>query len=445
MIRPVIRRATWAIAGLLAACSGDDGEEAGPAWVTVKAAVHVHSVHSHDACDGEPRVDGQPNAPCAQDLRDGACQTRYDHIFLTDHDSEMATEPWADLLVPYYREGDSWVGGDARTGLAMVCPDGHVAHLYPGAENDLMPIGLDRHLGEDLAIGSDELHQLYDKDGADNVAAFKAAGGVVFVNHAEQHTTEEIDAYDIDGIEIYNIHATLQAMLEGRGEFGDISDFMSLGEDAAPANLLFLALYTDNLEDLTHWSKLSHTRRLAGVAAHDVHRNALSGPMADGERMDSYRRVLSWYSNRVFVPTAAPGVTRETVREALKQGRSYWSGDVAGDTSGFDAVVRTPDVAEPLRMGDETPFVEGMAVDVTLPPVPTGAQVEWAVVEMRADGSWGDLATAVEDGANALPSAGVYRVDVRITPGHLKEALGSAAALADKPFVWIRTNPFHLR
>ncbi len=448
----------WVVAAFILAtqfaCSSDDApaEEAGPAWVSVKAAVHVHSVHSHDACDGEPRVDGEPNAPCAQDLRDGACATRYDHIFLTDHDSEMATEPWAELLVPYFREGDEWVGGEARHGLAMRCPDGHIVRLYPGAENDLMPIGLDRHLGDSLAIGSPELHQLYDKDGPDNVAAFKAAGGVVFVNHAEQHTTEEIDAYDIDGIEIYNIHATLQELLEGRADVGDISEFMRTDEDAAPADLLFLTLFKDNDEDLTHWSKLSHTRRLAGVAAHDVHRNALPGPMADGERMDSYRRLLSWYSNRVFVPTADPGPTREAVRQALKEGRSYMSGDVVGDTAGFDAVVRWDAGGDAagfeLRMGDEAPFTQGMAAQVTPPAVPEGATAEIALVEMRADGTWGDLQTTdagLGDATLPLPSAGVYRVEVRMTPAHLADRLKGAAALAERSFVWVRTNPFHVR
>ena len=440
--------AGWLAAVLGAGCSGD--EESGPAWVSVKTAVHVHSVQSHDACDNEPRVDGEPNAPCAQDMRDGVCQTHYDHVFLTDHDGEMATEPWSELLVPYFRQGDAWIGGDARHGLAMHCPDGHVANLYPGAENDLMPIGLDRHVGDSLAIGSEALHQLYDKDGPDNVAAFKAAGGVVFVNHAEQHTTEEIDAYDIDGIEIYNIHATLQELMSGGGQVGDISEFLRTDDEAAPANLLFLTLYKDNVEDLTHWSTLSHTRRLAGVAAHDVHRNALPGPMADGERMDSYRRLLSWYSNRVFVPTADPGPTREAVREALKEGRSYMSGDVVGDTAGFDAVVRWP--AGELRMGAQAPWAEGMAVQVTLPAVPTGSTVVLALVEMRADGTWGDLRT--DDVAQAeadlpmtlpLPGSGVYRVEMRMVPGHLAGALNGAAELAKRSFVWVRTNPFHIR
>lgn len=436
-------------AGACSAADKDAAEDPGPAWVFVKAAVHVHSVHSHDACDGEPRVDGRPNAPCAQDLRDGVCANRYDHIFLTDHDSEMATEPWSELLEPYFRDGDEWIGGEARFGLAMQCPGGHVTRLYPGAENDLMPIGLDRHVGQDLAIGSDELHRLYDKDGADSVAAFKAVGGVVFVNHAEQHTTEEIAAYDIDGIEIYNIHATLQALLEGRGGVGDISEFLKLGDDAAPADLLFLALFTDNVEDLTHWATLSHTRRLSGVAAHDVHRNALPGPMADGERMDSYRRILSWYSNRVAVRGEDAG-SREAVREALKLGRSYMSGDVVADTAGFDALVRSDndDEPPPLRMGDEAPWTPGMAVHVAMPPVPDGAEVEVALVEMRADGTWGDLSTsdaAAAELALPLPSAGVYRIDVRLTPRHLAARLHGAAHLADKPFVWVRTNPFHLR
>ena len=40
---------------------------AGKVWR--RSIVHLHSTHSHDACDGDPRVDGEVNAPCLASLR----------------------------------------------------------------------------------------------------------------------------------------------------------------------------------------------------------------------------------------------------------------------------------------------------------------------------------------------------------------------------------------
>lgn len=459
---------------VLAACSGGpsaptdgtggaeaEAEEAA-AWAEVKVAVHVHSVNSHDACDNNPRPGGRPDPVCAQDLRDGVCRTRFDHVFLTDHDGHMAEVAWDDLLAPYWREGDAWIGGTARTGLLMRCgPEhgGHEAALFPGGENDLMPVGLDRHVGDHLAVGSAELHRLYDAWGEEQVAAFRQAGGVTFVNHAEARTTDEIAGLSVDGIEIYNIHAMLKALLAGAASIGDISEFLRTDGGAPPPDLLFLALYPDNVEDLTHWSRLSPGRRLAGVAAHDVHRNALPGAMDDGERLDSYRRVLSWFSNRALVPRAVraagadPEAARVAVREALKEGRLYVTGDLVGDPAGFSAVVRGPAAADgaaasEVVIGGEAPWADGMAVHVTPPAVvPEGAEVSARLVEMRADGSWSTLEQG-PGGADAPmtpPGPGVYRVEVVMIPRHLSAALRGAAWLADRPFTWIRTNPFHLR
>jgi hypothetical protein len=81
--------------------------------------------------------------------------------------------------------------------------------------------------------------------------------------------------------------------------------------------------------------------------------------------------------------------------------------------------------------------------------VPEGAELITAVVEMRADGTWGDVQTtagwAMEPQTFPLPSAGVYRVEVRMTPKHLAAGLLEASWLAEESFLWVRTNPFHLR
>ncbi|MCC6334833.1 MAG: hypothetical protein IT380_12715 [Myxococcales bacterium] len=48
-----------------------------------KGLIHAHSVNSHDACDGEPRVDGGINEPCFGDFRRDLCRAKHDFVFLT--------------------------------------------------------------------------------------------------------------------------------------------------------------------------------------------------------------------------------------------------------------------------------------------------------------------------------------------------------------------------
>src|SRR5688572_18426334 len=50
-----------------------------------RAIIHLHSHHSHDACDGEPQPGGVPDEECLQHLRDALCVTRIDVAFTTDH------------------------------------------------------------------------------------------------------------------------------------------------------------------------------------------------------------------------------------------------------------------------------------------------------------------------------------------------------------------------
>jgi len=71
-------------------------------WLSVPTGLHVHSVHSHDACDDEPWIDGEPNAECTDDLRRGACVAGLRAVFLSDHASSMSEVPFSELWAPFY-------------------------------------------------------------------------------------------------------------------------------------------------------------------------------------------------------------------------------------------------------------------------------------------------------------------------------------------------------
>jgi hypothetical protein len=46
--------------------------------------------------------------------------------------------------------------------------------------------------------------------------------------------------------------------------------------------------------------------------------------------------------------------------------------------------------------------------------------------------------------AVATPVPGAYHAEVWLRPLHLETALGSAAALADREYLWIITNPIYV-
>ena len=120
----------------------------------VRGLIHLHSVYSHDACDGKPQVAGGPNAPCLANLRRGLCATRQDFAFLTDHATLMADTPFPDLFLPDAAAGDEaeHATGDPSPDVDVVggrlrCDDsvaaGHRVHVAVGGENELMPVALE--------------------------------------------------------------------------------------------------------------------------------------------------------------------------------------------------------------------------------------------------------------------------------------------------------------
>ena len=58
---------------------------------------------------------------------------------------------------------------------------------------------------------------------------------------------------------------------------------------------------------------------MIGTAGTDAHQNVLPILLRDGERGDSYRRMLRWFSNMVLVESGEP--TPATAQAALEAGR----------------------------------------------------------------------------------------------------------------------------
>ncbi|MCA9689257.1 MAG: hypothetical protein KC636_06580, partial [Myxococcales bacterium] len=301
-----------------------------------------------------------------------------------------------------------------------------------------------------------------------------------------------------DAMEWYNPHGNFLTALGGdniSGDLGQVLDLISglsafmVGADSgAHPDLVYLWLLPSwPQEGFDKWREVLRTRPITGIMGSDVHQNvrvdpicALGDPllqaacvaaaqaalpaslaslvsggtlvMLDGDRLDSYARVLRWLENRVLLP---PGdaLTPDALHDALRDGHSYGLFSVFGDPEGFAFVAQVGD--ETLQIGDRR---EGPLELYVRTPTPaklhddgpsfgadqaSDAALRTILLRTDKDGTE-QVAELTTQGAlleHAAVDPGAYHVEVWITPGHLRDALGTQEALADHEYLWLITNP----
>jgi hypothetical protein len=387
-----------------------------------RVITHLHSPWSHDACDGEPLPDGAPDESCLDDLRDGLCATRVDVAYLTDHPAHAAAQPYDALFHP--RDGDQ------RDGSASVitCADGHTVRWMVGTEDELMPLGLDRHVPGDAAARD----ALYNASDADAVRAMREAGGHVFVAHTEGREPAELaelaDA-GLVGIELWNLHAMFDPTkrvedlgLDGLGWAADIAPFTTDDGTAEP-DLFVLAVLERQDPSLARFDELLARGPMVGIVGTDAHQNVLPIDLRDGERGDSYRRMLRWMSNHVVADDAAG------VDAALAAGQSAVVFEILGTPEGFRFVAE-----DGTPMGGTTD-AGALIVDCPAlhPESPRGLEEPLITARLLRDGQ-----PFAEGCGRFEVGPGVYRVEVDIQPEHLRRFLG------DEPELWLHEYPWIL-
>jgi hypothetical protein len=458
-----------AAAGLvsLAACSSDDpGDDEHvdrkPSWkpglvyssaastaarglLDLRGAIHAHSVHSYDACDNEPKSDsGAIDEQCFEDFRRGLCESKHDFVMLSDHRRTFEETEFPEALLYRPDRGDTLVarGGDAVASWAA-CPEAPPILILAGAEEKLMPVGLERH-----AAPAAERHELYGATSPEAIAALRAAGAIVLVPHPEAWTVDELAALPIDGLEMYNLHLNAIA---------SAIDLVAMTRMAADTpellphpDLALLPIVTEIGDYLTRWgSLLARGQRRVATLGTDCHRNAVPQLLPDGERFDSYRRMLIAFSNHLLVRAEPDGSWDDRqLKDALRSGRLYGAFEYLGYPSGFD--YHALEATAPREMGDEVSLAKGVELRVRRPTVarldPSAKPPEITARILRArEAGWDEVAIAAGDLSFGVSEPGAYRAEIRMRAHHLVPYLSSYAELVEqRDFVWIYSNPIYV-
>lgn len=397
--------------------SADRPPLAAAGWL--RSVAHLHSPFSHDACDGAGWSDeAGVDLACLADLRAGLCRNGFDVAFLTDHPSHLAFQDYSDLLL--LQDGDDDLGSGAR----WQCPDGHSVLVLPGTEDTVMAIGLSAH----VPGTPQERDVVYNAVDADALATMRAAGALLFQNHPEGLELDVLAQRMTDGLsgmEVFNLHAMFapdirvdDLGLSATGWTQDIAPFTSPDGTAEP-DLLFLGVHQEQTVTIERFDALWD----AGfdptpIGGTDAHQNVLNLELRDGERVDSYRRMLSWFSTWIQGSAATP----DDARQALAAGRTAVVFEALG----------VPDTLGATLDGD-TLTVPCAALAATSP---RGVQDPLIETRVFHDGVLTDAS------CGSIPvSAGVWRVELWITPYHLVDFLGDDPDPFLHAYPWVVLAP----
>ena len=417
--------------------------EVGPrGWIDRRGLIHAHSVHSHDACDGEPRDEETDaiNQPCFDDFRRDLCKSRHDFVMLSDHRDSFTRTEYPDVLL--YREelGDQLVERGGKPVASWAGCDGQdPALIMGGAEAGTMPVGLEGHVS---AVQS-ERSDIYGRDDAEAIELLKGGGAVALVQHTETWTPKQLIDLPFDGFEMYNLHQNLQRNFGPA--LGVLNKIDATPELLPHSDLVLLPILQEEPDYLATWATVleSGARRVT-TAGTDCHRNTFPAKLPDGERIDSYRRMMVWFSNHLLIKPKADGSWDDAdLKDALRARRLFAVFEVFGFAQGFD--FHASESGSVREMGETAALSEGVELNVSKPgiidldPTVEAPDIELRILVAR-DGAWELVDKGSDDLAFTVTEAGAYRAEVRITPRHLAPYLSSYVDQAERQFVWIYSN-----
>ncbi|HZE98705.1 MAG TPA: PHP domain-containing protein [Planctomycetota bacterium] len=229
-----------------------------------RGIIHCHSKYSHDS------------QGTYQEILAAAKAAKVDFICMTDH------PPSGDKGLPL-REG--WRG--LHDGVLFI----------QGAEYS------------DQILGLGLREPISGKDRRGTIQAIHEQGGVAIACHPE--LIDDWDAYaDADGMELYNVHATLTRKLKDKGFLLQVAKVMK--EDPEHS---FQLLQELDPAILKRYDEICAKRVFAGIAGNDAHQNV----KPFGLQVDPYPRAFKFVATHVL----AEDLSEAAVLAALKAGRCY--------------------------------------------------------------------------------------------------------------------------
>jgi hypothetical protein len=484
-----------------------------------RGLIHMHSIYSHDGCDSQGFINGKPNTQCLKELRDAVCANGFDFMFLTDHPSNMKDYTLQQDVLYDAAAGDKLVLDKSGKAIAnrVTCSGGQQVLISAGFEAEhMMPLGLHAmpptptsslYDGVTDSTASSKVQA--------QVAGLKALGAVVAMVHSEETniSASTIDAGGFEAMEWYNIHASILQLLSKDLLSVDVKNIAALTElvkklvalgpfvtksASAPHPDLVYLLLLDKLPQggFDKWRAVQKKRHITGVLGSDIHRNVtVDGSMCagalqlvcvgglalvesamgvklpaaiknvllkggtidltDGDRVDSYDRLMRWLENRVLVTS----IDQLQLQDALRKGRIYGVFTVFGDPQGFSftAAASGGGAAPALQLGDAAKGPLTLTLQVPAAPVPLrgakftqaeGLKAEVSARLLRTDSTGTSVvATSTKLGAKLTQQVtlpGAYHVEIWLKPKHLATALGSSSALVNQAYLWVITNPIYL-
>ncbi len=398
------------------------------AYIQSRGLIHMHSIYSHDACDGKGFINGKPNLTCLKQLRTALCKSKFDFTFLTDHPSNMKSYTMKQDMLYDATAGDKlWLYNGAPIANLMACPGGHSLLVSVGYESKhMMPLGLHK-----LPTNSKHYDGVSDNTPVATIQALVKAlqgyGAVVAMVHSEEKdiSAKTISAGGFGVMEWYNIHANFSELigsdilkfdLQNLGKLGAIvqklvaiSPFLSSGVGAPHPDLIYLAfLDVVPKAGFTKWRETLKTKLVTGILGSDIHQNVAidasvctgvlkplcmgafalvettlgikipavvknllasggSIQLGDGDRVDSFLRLARWLENRILVSKKGDQLQ---LQDALRKGRVYGLFSVFGDPLGFSFSGTT--ASGNLALGDKAKGPVTLKVTLPLRPASMG-------------------------------------------------------------------------
>lgn len=417
-----------------------------------RGVLHVHSVFSHDACDGQPVLeDGAPNESCLEQFRHALCADRIDVAMMSEH-YDLMTETFDFDELYLHRDGDTWVDeGGKHSANQVNCDGGHVALIMPGLEgssNRVSPLAITGHPVEGTA---EEIEAAYKDDSPEGVARLRAKNAIPTAIHIESDSNDWLHTTDLDALEIGNLHVLIAPNyrsdlgMDPGAPIAAFAEYLFNPENLPWPDLVFLEFHERMPLYYDLWDEILSERMIAGFAGNDAHQNVSDHELFDGERGDSYRRMFKWYGNHLLVSERTPA----QAREALSIGRLYMVYEVLGSPVGFDFwTERGDDIWVMGESADSGGQPSQIRLRATIPTALVEDQAVEVPVSMRlyrvtSDGS--ELVLETEQELDlAAPGVGRYRLEVDMTPENLAPYLRGHERLV-RQYPWIYSNPIEIR